>query len=217
VTAESATRHPRRWGQPTTRWTLSACVLAALGCLGLALWNGEPGGLLAPDEAQVLSATSLPVASWEPNASGYSSPAGSVVTFGLPLLFNRGDRDLVVREVSPDANASGLRYKGAYVAGLSRTIGNIQMLDHFPPVDPELGTVEPAVGALLPATPEGAERGIELLLGFGVTGEARAVMHSLTVVVSEVDGSNPRTLRIPSALAVCAQAKGLPCKAPRHS
>lgn len=189
--------------------------LAGITCLlMLALSSSyqppEPDPAAAPSMAQEdiietpAALDGFPLASFKPNGSTTIKAVGSEFANGSLILMNLGKEDLRILSVKPDLTGSGLRYLGAQSAGEDRTVGYVQEVDGWPADgEPDLGPLRKATGTVVPANKFGAERGVEVLLGFRVAREGRSTVRGVSVRYAEVGSGDEHEETFVTTLAVC--------------
>lgn len=168
-----------------------AAVLAAA-----ALTACTAAGPAGKPDPRPTGAVSIP----PPAFSSLGEKHGSAFTDGLTVFSLHGDKKATVTAVRPDPVA-GLELLGVQVADGTREIAAIQFTRSWPPVDPDLPPS--SIGELPAQTPlsaEGAD-GLELLIGYRVTGRGRLVRKG--VWVDYTAGGKDYSAYLPSGLAVC--------------
>lgn len=132
-------------------------------------------------------------------------PEGKVFSFGMILLFNRSDAPVTITKVSILEGEPGLAFRGAWLAGPDRNIGMITSTEEAPPRDPALGTVVPAVGAVLQPDSVAGVYGYNLYVGLEVQGQTRSTIRGVTVRYSSKGKSYTLT-----DLSTVANCPGMP-------
>lgn len=146
----------------------------------------------------------FPLASFPPNGSTTVKAVGSDFANGSLVVMNHGEEDLRILSVEPELTGGGLEYLGAQSAGEARTIGYAQEVEGWPADgEPELGPLRAAAGTVVPANDFGAERGVEILLGFRVAEKGRSTVKGVSVRYAGVDSGEEHEETFVSTLAVC--------------
>jgi hypothetical protein len=145
---------------------------------------------------------SWPLTKGPPHGWTTTMPVGSVFTDGLEVLQLGGHEPAVITSISLVGNA-GLQLVGASLATPERDVGSIQQLKGYPPRNPHIPRIIPAVGATI--TPRAQDHiGWELLLGIKVTREGYLSRDGIVIEYS-VAGRDYRTFE-PAQLAVCTSS-----------
>jgi hypothetical protein len=182
-----------------------AVAASALVCL-LASSCADDAGVAVSGPAPSSDArgrVGYPLAGPPPNGFATRKDVGEVFTNGQLVVFNAGGDDIELLAVEPQLTGKGLVYLGARVAGLHRRLGSTQDEPGFPPTgEPLLGRLRRVAGLVVPAGRAADRRGVELLLGFRVTGRGRATVRGVTVVYRSAGRTHRQTWT--STMAVCA-------------
>lgn len=173
-------------------------LLAAVACSESGKQTDQPGGTGAG-----ATVVDYPLDGPLPSGFRMQQSVGSRFTNGMLIVFNRGAADLEIVRVAPRMKGKGLRFLGALVAGQDRETGSIQTLPTWPPTATELGQLERAAGAVLPAGSQHAEKGVEVLLGYELVSPGRWAVSAVDVTYKEVGGTKTKTASFVSTMAVC--------------
>lgn len=173
-------------------------------CLAMALVVSACSADSAPDrqDADSTGRIGFPLAGPPPNGFATKANVGDRFTNGQLVIFNKGDEPLTLLAVEPELSGDGLRFLGAQVAGLDRTLGFTQFEPEYPPAEPMLGDPVEVEHAVIEPGRAAARRGVELLMGFEVTAEGRSTVRS--VAVTYRDSAGQHTGRWTATMAVCA-------------
>jgi hypothetical protein len=151
----------------------------------------------------------FPLAGPPPNGFSRHEDVGARFTNGQLVVFNLGDDDIRILDVTAELTGEGLVLLGSRLAGLERSIGSNQYEDRFPPQDANLGATVDAVGAVLPPGRESATYGFEVLIGFEVTKTGRATVKSVDLTY-EYKGVSRRQTFV-STMAICVPVTAVEC------
>lgn len=154
-----------------------------------------------------------PLGQQRDSASGWSTSLEVGHRFAdgdLLLRLPRDVEDVVLVEVEPLLSGDGLMPLGVAMALPDRPMAAVQMVDSWPPRDPDVPEFVEAVGATLSGAASWGDyefnRGYELFVGFEVVRPGRTTVQGYRVVY-EHDGEQYSTV-IPQTLAVCAHEVG---------
>jgi hypothetical protein len=132
---------------------------------------------------------------------------GYTFTYGLLVVYNIGSRPLTITEVRPELTGNGLRFLGALLAPPSRQLGGADFMEGYPPLDPVLGPMTPAVGSVLDPTADPHYNGWVVALGYTVVRGGRSTVKAVEVTYT-VDGQ-ARMQKFRATIALCTP-KSLP-------
>lgn len=178
---------------------LGALVLLALSVTGCAFQGQQQE--LPPG----------PLASTHPHAYLVPLRSGEKFTDSFEVLELGGKRPATITRVASVGGGPGLRQLGAYLAPPERRL-TIQGMPGFPPDNPQLGRLIPAVGArILPVAETAHGNGYELLIGYRFRGDKIATRTQIRVSYT-VGGRAYQSTR-PAFLVVCPPAQGKRCEA----
>jgi hypothetical protein len=180
---------------------VGATALVALAMLPACTSANGVGADRAPD-----TVVSHPLDGPLPSGFSIIANVGDKFTNGMLVVHNRGDEDIELLDVRPRVSNGGLRFLGAKIAGSERRVGSIQTLPAWPPVSPDLGDLEPAAGARLPAGADDARAGVEVLLGFEVRQPGRSTVTGVDLEYRLVGSGDRRKASFTSTMAVCTIA-----------
>lgn len=164
-------------GMPVgTRMRRPRVVMAALSAGGIlvlmascAALSGEPtrGGPLDP---------------FPPHGMFIGDPVGRRFTDGLEVLLLQGSQPARIMSVRSVGGSQSLRHVGTMLAGPERELDAVQKMPGFPPREPRLGVLDPAVGArILPEAQTRDGLGYELLVGYEVVSSEVAMRSGIEV------------------------------------
>lgn len=187
----------------------------AAACAALILVSGCSADTTpAPDPTAPNGRIGSPLAGPPPNGSMHKHDVGTRFTDGQLIVFNVGPRPLRMVAVRPKMTGDGLRFLGARLGGLDRTVGSMQYVPQFPPAHPELGVIRNFKGATLPPGPEAAKKGFVVLLGFDVINPGRSTVKA--VEITYLDGRRQRKMSFTSTFSSCTPANSPHECAPEH-
>jgi hypothetical protein len=154
-------------------------------------------------------------------ASGWATSltVGDRFADGDPLLRIPKDvSGVVLLDVEPLLDGDGLRPLGVQMALPDRPMAAVQMVDSWPPVDPDVPELVDAIGAVLDGDASwggfGFNRGYELFVGFEVISPTRTTVQGYRVTYEH--GGETYSLVLPFALAVCGHEGPPPSGADRE-
>lgn len=131
---------------------------------------------------------------------------GSSFAHGTLIVFNRGRARLRLERVTPVDVHEGLRFLGARVSGLDRTIG-FDQASAWPVASAVFGRVAPPENYILePTSAPDADRGYEILLGYQVPGSGRATVKGVRIEYTDLGNDSHKSITFDDTLAVCPGA-----------
>ena len=194
-------------------WLAAACAAGALlvAATDPELHLGDAAVAYTADEQDEGSdRVGFPLGSFHPTGMTARKNVGQVFSNGSMVVFNLGPDPIRIVSVRPEIDGDGLTYLGAYVAGPERRYGFNQTDSHFPPTARSLGIVLPAEGAeLAPGTRE-AKEGVEVFMGFEISGPGRTTVPSVDITY-EVDGDR-HTSSWTQTMAICTEGEEADCE-----
>ncbi|QCX28502.1 hypothetical protein [Nocardioides jishulii] len=128
--------------------------------------------------------------------------AGASFTEGLDVVRLLADDPITITAIRSVGGDESLRYEGALIAGPDRKIGAVQILDGFPPSDPDLGDTTPAEGYVMT---DAGRMGYELLLGYTWVGAEKTARTAIEVHYERRSRAHVQT--IAAGLAVCPRGE----------
>lgn len=139
--------------------------------------------------------------------SGSSKRAGTVFSYGVPVVLNTGDEVAILERVRLDGADPGLELVGAMAAGKEREFVLVSGDPSFPPRDDPIAGLRALRG--FPVPPESKSQddipGVELVLGLRTAKPGNYVARGVRVDYHVGDESYSRLL--PVAFAVCTSSK----------
>lgn len=202
-------------------WCKTATVRGRVPCHGPSSGCSDRTGFSATSDASDPTAEQpegtgkigRPLAGPPPNGWSGNYDVGTRFTDGQLIVFNLGRRPLRMVSVRPELMGDGLRFLGARLAGLDRSVGSVQFIPQFPPAHPELGAIRDLKDAELPPGTDAARKGFAVLLGYEVISPGRSTVKA--VEITYLDGKRRRKVSFTSTLALCTPATRAECP-PEH-
>ncbi len=142
----------------------------------------------------------VPAVAWEWSTT---AGAGTDVSVTLGAFHNIRPYAVTLVSVTPIDGDGSITVAGVDVAGPQRpgTVGG-GSYHEFPPADPLLGTLVPAVGFVLPGGESVSDAGYGLVVGLAAGGRARSVINGFHIVY-EANGLQ-YAYNEPAYIAICA-------------
>lgn len=192
LAAERRTRPPSGAPRPRRRAVLVAglCLVAVSGVAAFLLLSGDEGGGYRDGPLDTLEA----------NRFGTHLAVGRPTAYGIPVVFNRGDRPITLRRAWPARATPGLGVRDVLVAGSRRRFELVSRDD--PPRFRDLTDLHPLEGfKVAPMSSAAGKRGVELVFILSAARKGRYGFRGVQVDYS-VGGEDYREV-FPNSYVAC--------------